>query len=52
MEFSSKLLQNAVNEEAQLPGICRRTALLLVLHLLLQPEHQTSQLSNALNAMR
>lgn len=52
MEFSSKLLQNAVNEVAQLPGIGRRTALRLVLHLLRQPEHQTSQLSNALNAMR
>ena len=35
MEFSSKLLQNAVNEVAQLPGIekGRRTALRLVLHL-------------------
>ena len=52
MEFSSKLLQNAVNEVAQLPGIGRRTALRLVLHLLRQPEHQTSQLSNALSVMR
>lgn len=52
MEFSSKLLQNAVNEVAQLPGIGRRTALRLVLHLLRQPEHQTNQLSKALTAMR
>lgn len=52
MEFSSKLLQNAVNEVAQLPGIGRRTALRLVLHLLRQPEDQTHQLSNALLAMR
>ena len=52
MEFSSKLLQNAVNEVAQLPGIGRRTALRLVLHLLRQPEDQTSQLSKALTAMR
>jgi recombination protein RecR len=52
MEFSSKLLQNAVNEVAQLPGIGRRTALRLVLHLLRQPEDQTSQLSKALTTMR
>jgi len=52
MEFSSKLLENAVNEMAQLPGIGRRTALRLVLHLLRQPEHQTSQLSQALQKMR
>jgi recombination protein RecR len=52
MEFSSKLLQNAVNEVAQLPGIGRRTALRLVLHLLRQPEDQTSQLSKALSQMR
>ena len=45
MEFSSKLLQNAVNEVAQLPGIGRRTALRLVLHLMRQPENQTIQLS-------
>ena len=43
MEFSSKLLQNAVNEVAQLPGIGRRTALRLVLHLMRQPENQTIQ---------
>lgn len=52
MEFSSKLLENAVNEMAQLPGIGKRTALRLVLHLLRQPEHQTSQLSNALSKVR
>ena len=34
MDFSSKLLENAVNEMAQLPGIGKRTALRLVLHLL------------------
>jgi recombination protein RecR len=37
MEFSSKLLEKAVNEMAQLPGIGKRTALRLVLHLLKQP---------------
>ena len=52
MEFSSKLLQNAVNEVAQLPGIGRRTALRLVLHLMRQPENQTTQLSKSLTEMR
>jgi len=52
MEFSSKLLQNAVSEVAQLPGIGRRTALRLVLHLMRQPQAQTNQLSNALTEMR
>ena len=41
MEFSSKLIQNAVNEISQLPGIGKRTALRLVLHLLRQPNSQT-----------
>ena len=52
MEFSSKLLENAVNEVSQLPGIGRRTALRLVLHLLRQSEDQTNQLSKALLDMR
>ena len=52
MEFSSKLLENAVNEVSQLPGIGRRTALRLVLHLLNQPEDQTLQLSQSLQKMR
>jgi recombination protein RecR len=52
MEFSSKLLQNAVNEVSQLPGIGKRTALRLVLHLLRQPKEQTSELTSALNVMR
>ncbi|MGC6430175.1 MAG: recombination mediator RecR [Jejuia sp.] len=52
MEFSSKLLENAVNEMAQLPGIGKRTALRLVLHLLRQPQPQTEALSNALINMR
>jgi recombination protein RecR len=52
MEFSSKLLENAVNEMSQLPGIGKRTALRLVLHLLRQPENQTFQLSDALSKVR
>lgn len=52
MEFSSKLLENAVNEISQLPGIGKRTALRLVLHLLRQPKEQTKALSQALLDMR
>jgi recombination protein RecR len=52
MEFSSKLLEKAVNEMAQLPGIGKRTALRLVLHLLKQPSEQTRFLSEALTSMR
>lgn len=52
MEFSSKLLENAVNEVAMLPGIGKRTALRLVLHLLKQPLEQTEILSSALTTMR
>ena len=43
MEFSSKLLENAVNEIAQLPGIGKRTALRLALHLIKQPKEQLCQ---------
>ncbi|HLT33034.1 MAG TPA: recombination mediator RecR [Aquaticitalea sp.] len=52
MEFSSKLLEKAVNEMSQLPGIGKRTALRLVLHLLRQPNDQTNQLASALQNMR
>ncbi|MDN3707978.1 recombination mediator RecR [Myroides ceti] len=52
MDFPSKLLENAVNEVAQLPGIGKRTALRLVLFLLQQPSDQTMALSNSLLALR
>ena len=52
MDFSSKLLENAVYEMSQLPGIGKRTALRLVLHLLKQPIEQTERLSSALETLR
>jgi recombination protein RecR len=52
MEFSSKLLEKAVNEMALLPGVGKRTALRLVLHLLRQPNHQTLDLAEALSKLR
>ena len=52
MDFSSKLLENAVNEVSRLPGIGKRTALRLVLHLLKQPKENTKYLSEALQHLR
>ncbi|MCO6174227.1 recombination mediator RecR [Flavobacterium sp. NRK F10] len=52
MELPSKLLENAVNEISQLPGIGKRTALRLVLHLLRQPVEQSEDLANALLKVR
>ncbi|WP_340075689.1 recombination mediator RecR [Leptobacterium sp. I13] len=52
MEFSSKLLENAVYEMAQLPGIGKRTALRLILHLLRQPAEQSERLSFSLQNLR
>lgn len=52
MEFSSKLLENAVHEVSQLPGIGKRTALRLVLHLLKQPKGHTHHLATAISKLR
>ena len=52
MEFSSKLLENAVSEIAQLPGIGKRTALRLALHLLKLPKENTTDLTQSLNDLR
>jgi len=48
MDFSLKLLENAVNEMSQFPGIGKRTALRLVLHLLKRPKEHTQKLSESL----
>lgn len=48
MEFSSKYLERAINEIALLPGIGKRTALRLAIHLLNQPQSQTTDLATAL----
>ncbi|MDA1345519.1 MAG: recombination mediator RecR [Bacteroidetes bacterium] len=52
MEFSSKLLARAVDEIAQLPGIGKRSALRLALHLLKQPKDNTYHLAQALTQFR
>ena len=50
--FSSHLLQRAVDEVSCLPGIGRKTALRLVLHLLRQDARVTSTLPEALSVLR
>lgn len=52
MEYPSKLIEDAVMEISRLPGIGKKTALRLALHLLKREEHQTRSLSEALIAMR
>lgn len=52
MNFSSKLLENAVNEFSRLPGIGQKSALRLVLHLLNQPEQDVARFSNALTDLK
>jgi recombination protein RecR len=52
MNFSSKLLENAVNEFSRLPGIGNKTALRLVLHLLQQPVQDVERLSESLIQLR
>ena len=52
MIFSSSLLENAVNEFAKLPGIGKKTALRLVLHLIKQDENEVTHFSDSIAAMR
>src|SRR4026208_1430005 len=52
MQFSSSLLENAVNEFAKLPGIGKKTALRLVLHLLKQNNNDVVQFSEVISKMR
>lgn len=52
MNFPSKLIEEAVEEIAKLPGIGKKTALRLVLHLLKRDEKQTRSLTDSLVRMR
>lgn len=52
MQFSSSLLENAVNEFSKLPGIGKKTALRLVLHLLKQSPAEVQQFSEVIAKMR
>lgn len=52
MDFPSKLIEDAVNEVAKLPGIGKKTALRMVLHLIKENEHRTTALADALTKLR
>jgi recombination protein RecR len=52
MQFSSALLENAVNEFSRLPGIGKKTALRLVLHLLKQDPKEVERFSEVIAKMR
>ncbi len=51
-EYSSKLLENAVNELSRLPGIGKKTALRLALHILKEDELYAEKLGDAITKMR
>lgn len=50
--YPSKVLERAVGELAKLPGVGRKTALRLALHLLRTPAGEAEQLANAILDMR
>jgi len=52
MNFSSKLLENAVAEFSKLPGVGQKTALRLVLHLLNQDKTDVERFSLAMTKLR
>ena len=52
ISFPSKLLEEAVNEFAKLPGIGRRTAMRMVLHLLKEKEEKSTALGKAIISVR
>lgn len=52
MEYPSRLVEKAVEEISRLPGIGKKTALRLVLHILNRPESEATSLSEALVDLR
>lgn len=52
MQYPSKLIEDAVNEISKLPGIGKKTALRLALHLLKQEASATEELSSSLTNLR
>ena len=51
-QYPSQLLERAVTEFAKLPGIGRKTALRLVLHLLRQPAEEVEGFATAISRMK
>jgi recombination protein RecR len=52
MHFSSRLLEQAVEEFGRLPGVGKKTALRLVLHLLKQSDGEVSRFTGAINQLK
>jgi recombination protein RecR len=52
VDYPSRLIENAVNQIAKLPGIGKKTALRLALHLIRDKEENTVALTEALNNLR
>lgn len=52
MNFSSKLLEDAVTEFSKLPGVGQKTALRLVLHLLNKEQEEVQHFGNTLIKLR
>ena len=52
MHFSSRLLEQAVDEFGRLPGIGKKTALRLVLHLLKQPTQEVSRFTQSIDQLK
>jgi recombination protein RecR len=52
VEYPSKLIEEAVNQISKLPGIGKKTALRLVLHLIKERKENTFSLTEALNNLR
>ncbi len=51
-QFSSSLLEDAIHQFAKLPGIGRKTALRLVLHLLKESEEEVENFGNSIIRLR
>jgi len=52
VDYPSKLIEEAVNQVSKLPGIGKKTALRLVLHIIRDKEENTFSLTEALNTLR
>ena len=52
MNFSSKLLESAVEEFSKLPGVGKKTALRLVLHLLKSSSTEVHNFSNSITTLK
>lgn len=52
MVFSSKLIEDAVNEFAKLPGIGKKTALRMVLHMLKKESEEVDMFTQKISQMR